>query len=219
MATNTPNYDNKEVFAKFGTSDYRAITIDSSQIKRPNGETLEETLVDFETRISALETSIGMPYDATETMISRLEKLEAVSIPELAVTRDSVIKALGYTPAREGLWSSFDGATDSDTGTMGFVPQPVIGQKDCFLRGDGVWAPIPTEGLLSAETAALTYIPQTQLTTLATTSALNNYYTKSEAEAKFLGINAKARTAATADLALSIPGSDTGIGNIWIRER
>ena len=37
-------------------------------------------------------------------------------------------------------YSVFGGATESTGGTSGLVPQPVAGENDKFLRGDGTWA-------------------------------------------------------------------------------
>lgn len=44
-------------------------------------------------------------------------------------------------------YSTFKGATSSSTGGAGLVPAPSSGQQTLFLRGDGIWASVPSGGV------------------------------------------------------------------------
>lgn len=55
------------------------------------------------------------------------------------------ISAGNVISATDTTYSDFTGSTASADGTSGLVPQPLIADKDKFLKGDGTWSTTPTK--------------------------------------------------------------------------
>ena len=58
------------------------------------------------------------------------------------------MKQLGYAPAKKQV-GSFTGATTQANGDSGLVPQPLIADKDKFLKGDGSWDTAPSASVMT----------------------------------------------------------------------
>ena len=104
------------------------------------------------TKVEKSTTNGNIKINGTETTV--------YTKPDL--TKQEVVDALGYTPPTTNTtYSVMKGATSSQAGTSGLVPQPTAGKQTSFLRGDGTWV-IPTnttytnattekDGLMSSE--------------------------------------------------------------------
>ena len=104
------------------------------------------------TKVEKSNTNGNIKINGTETKV--------YTKPDL--TKQEVVDALGYTPPTTNTtYSVMKGATSSQAGTSGLVPQPTAGKQTSFLRGDGTWV-IPTnttysnatqskDGLMSSE--------------------------------------------------------------------
>jgi len=51
----------------------------------------------------------------------------------------------GDTDAIKAMISVMEGATATEDGTSGLVPQPLAGDQDKFLKGDGTWGTVEAE--------------------------------------------------------------------------
>ena len=86
------------------------------------------------TKVEKSNTNGNIKINGTETTV--------YTKPDL--TKQEVVDALGYTPPTTNTtYSVMTGATSSQAGTSGLVPQPTAGKQTSFLRGDGTWV-IPT---------------------------------------------------------------------------
>ena len=104
------------------------------------------------TKVEKSNTNGNIKINGTETTV--------YTKPDL--TKQEVVDALGYTPPTTNTtYSVMTGATSSQAGTSGLVPQPTAGKQTSFLRGDGTWV-VPTnttytnattekDGLMSSE--------------------------------------------------------------------
>lgn len=104
------------------------------------------------TKVEKSNTNGNIKINGTETTV--------YTKPDL--TKQEVVDALGYTPPTTNTtYNVMTGATNSQAGTSGLVPQPTAGKQTSFLRGDGTWV-IPTnttytnattekDGLMSSE--------------------------------------------------------------------
>ena len=107
------------------------------------------------TKVEKSTTNGNIKINGTETTV--------YTKPDL--TKQEVVDALGYTPPTTNTtYSVMTGATSSQAGTSGLVPQPTAGKQTSFLRGDGTWV-VPTnttytnattekDGLMSQEDKA-----------------------------------------------------------------
>lgn len=80
-----------------------------------------------------------------------LTNLSLSSLQDVLITQGLNYDAILMYDSKEGKWRdySFDtlvfkGATEDEDGWSGFVPTPLITDKNLFLRGDGTWAPAGT---------------------------------------------------------------------------
>lgn len=156
--------------------------------------TVQEEIEALKEQISHLTEIVEtIQTENTELQSALKEQMEGLStsLESVVITKEKIIEALGFTPAKQTNWTVFKGATEQEVGSMGLVPQPDIPDKKSFLCGDGTWKIID----------------------------LDSFLTKTDAQLKYLGIRDKAVSAGTADIAntaYNIPY--TAEGNIWIRE-
>jgi len=156
-------------------------------------EDLKAAMTELTETIASLRAENAALKTALEDQMNSLRN----SVENVEISKEKIIEALGYEPARTSNWTPFTGAAGStatspgSAGTMGLVPAPSSSDANSYLCGDGTWRPIDT----------------------------SRFLTETEAELKFLGIRAKADSAWTADVATvayNVP--TTAKGNIWIRE-
>lgn len=80
----------------------------------------------------------GTQYKGTISLGGSLDGDRTYTLPNatgtLALTDDIVT------------YSNFGGASESQNGTAGLVPQPLIADREKFLRGDGEWTEVTAEG-------------------------------------------------------------------------
>ena len=76
---------------------------------------------------------------------------------------------------RDGTYDGFDmvGATSSANGKKGVVPQPLIADKDKFLRGDGTWANPSGSGGTGTQAIAYKYLTPTAYGNLSSAEKSN----------------------------------------------
>lgn len=76
---------------------------------------------------------------------------------------------------RDGTYEGFDmvGATSSANGKKGVVPQPLIADKDKFLRGDGTWANPSGSGGTGTQALAYKYLTPTAYGNLSSAEKSN----------------------------------------------
>lgn len=79
----------------------------------------------------------------------------------ISLTKNNVVSALGYTPPqKDTTYNVFTGATSTQNGTTGLVPQPAKGKQNKPLRGDGTWADYLdcyAKGIYTSDTDKMTF--------------------------------------------------------------
>ena len=168
------NFDDSTIQENIGDLQSSVLTLENSV------STVEESLGNKVDKVSGKQLSTN-DYTTTEknklsgiaTGATKVEKsatngnikingTETTVYTKPDLTKQEVVDALGYTPPTTNTtYSVMKGATSSQAGTSGLVPQPTAGKQTSFLRGDGTWV-IPTnttytnattekDGLMSSE--------------------------------------------------------------------
>ena len=133
------------------------ITLPNTGVTSINGERGDVILDEYVTSITISNNVLTFyKKDGTSNSISTY-KLPAASSSTLggvkigsnvtnssgtiSLTKNNIISALGYTPPqKDTTYNVFTGATSTQNGTTGLVPQPAKGKQNKPLRGDGTWA-------------------------------------------------------------------------------
>lgn len=103
--------------------------------------------------MSTIDTSTWNPDPALNESIGDIPLNESASIAQTWQAIQMLMAAGGL----HGLQLvTFDGATASADGASGLVPQPLAGDQDKFLKGDGTWDGIPATNLGTASRAVQT---------------------------------------------------------------
>lgn len=95
--------------------------------------------------------------------VARSRHLEELARAAKQYTLQEILDVTEAVAAELGGFSSanyddFTGATSTTGGLSGLVPAPQAGDEEKFLRGDGVWATVPSG---SAGGTALDTVPST----------------------------------------------------------
>ena len=117
----------------------------STVIANPSGTaTSELTSLSIDGTVYSITASGGgaiddVTVDGTSVVTNRVAEIDLSGKQDVLTAGTNITITNNVISATDTTYSDFVGATSSTDGSNGLVPQPLVADKDKFLKGDGTW--------------------------------------------------------------------------------